>query len=158
MSAYDAVVVGGPMVLGWHRGALAFLAKRRKSLIGKPLALFMTALHVTGEQITEWEGVPIHLDPKVLKTPVDPDRLSFKEKRTGVAQYLKPVLRKTRMNLPVSIAFLAGKLDYGKLSFFRMLFVMLIIGAKPGDFRHWDSVQKWADSLRPLLGLDKEES
>ncbi len=31
LQAYDGVVVGGPMIMGWHREALRFIKKHRKA-------------------------------------------------------------------------------------------------------------------------------
>ena len=52
---------------------------------------------------------------------------------------------------PVGVGFFGGKLDYGSLNIFHMLFVMLIIQARPGDFRNWEAIRAWAASLRPAL-------
>ena len=60
-------------------------------------------------------------------------------------------MKKVPQVKPVSVAFFAGRLDYSKLNIFHMLFVMLIIGATPGDFRNWEAVREWAASVRPLL-------
>ena len=30
LDGYDGVVIGGPMIMGWHRSALGFLRKHRK--------------------------------------------------------------------------------------------------------------------------------
>jgi hypothetical protein len=32
-----------------------------------------------------------------------------------------------------------------------MMFVMLIIGAQPGDLRNWEAIRDWASGLRPAL-------
>src|SRR5512143_1855642 len=47
LQAYDGVVVGGPMIMGWHRGALGFLRKNRDALRHIPLAIFVTAMSLT---------------------------------------------------------------------------------------------------------------
>jgi menaquinone-dependent protoporphyrinogen IX oxidase len=60
-------------------------------------------------------------------------------------------LKKVPKVKPVSVGFFGGKLDYGTLNILHMLFVMLIIGARPGDHRNWEAIRAWAVSLRPSL-------
>jgi len=47
LEAYDGVVVGGPMIMGWHRGARGFLQKQRATFQRIPLAVFITAMSLT---------------------------------------------------------------------------------------------------------------
>jgi menaquinone-dependent protoporphyrinogen IX oxidase len=87
----------------------------------------------------------------VAKASENERKLSFKERYATVGSYLKPALKRAPLVKPVSAGFFAGKLDYSKLNAFQMLFVMLIIGAQPGDFRNWEAIRDWASSLRPAL-------
>jgi menaquinone-dependent protoporphyrinogen oxidase len=151
VGGYEAVVVGGPMILGWHREAQKFLKKHRQTLSQVPVAYFMTALRLTQLAGGELDALPIYQDPRLATPPQDPNKLSFKERFATVASYLRPALKKAPQVKPVSVAFLAGKLDYGKLNVLHMLFVMLVIGATPGDARNWDAIREWADGLRPAL-------
>jgi menaquinone-dependent protoporphyrinogen IX oxidase len=58
----------------------------------------------------------------------------------------------TRDVRPVGAAFFAGKLDCGRLRFLHMLFVMLVIGATPGDSRNREIIDSWArDTGRMLI-------
>ena len=41
IQAYHGVVVGGPMIMGWHREAMRFLKKHRKAFQKIPLAVFV---------------------------------------------------------------------------------------------------------------------
>jgi menaquinone-dependent protoporphyrinogen IX oxidase len=68
-----------------------------------------------------------------------------------VGSYLRPVLSAAPGVRPVSVAFLGGKLEFYKLKWWQMLFVMVVIGAQPGDHRNWDAIRAWAESLRPAL-------
>lgn len=151
ISAYGAVLVGGPMVMGLHKRMLKFLQKHQKDLIQVPVAYFFTAMSLTRTAETNLGAVSIYQDPALTKAPENENRLSFKEKYTTVTSYLKPALKKVPLVKPVSIGFFAGKLDYSKLSVFQMLFVMLIIGAQPGDLRNWEAIRDWTSSLRPAL-------
>src|SRR6266542_3353634 len=65
VKAYDAVVIGGPMIWGWHRAARAFLKQNRTALRHIPLAVFATAMSLTQPSIRSVGGVPIHLDEKL---------------------------------------------------------------------------------------------
>ena len=147
LHGYAGVVLGGPMIVGWHRRAARFFRARRRELARVPVALFFTALRVTRDQGRD-PGFPVLLDPRLLAEPARPGRLSFKERQTTVASYLHPVRAAIAAVRPVSAAFFAGKLDYGKLPFLHMLFVMLIIGARPGDSRDWELIASWARGLR----------
>ena len=145
LRAYGAVVVGAPMILGWHREAQRFLKANRVALANKPVALFATAMTVTetGEQMPG----DVYLDPKLPKRARNAPRLGFKERFTTLGHYLGPMRKSAGDLRPVSVAFFRGKLDFGRLKFFQMLFVMLIVAAQPGDYRNWDAIRGWARSL-----------
>ena len=53
--------------------------------------------------------------------------------------------------MPVHVGFFKGKLDLRNIEIFQMLFVLLIIGAKPGDFRDWQRIQNWATETKIKL-------
>jgi len=40
---YDAVVIGAPMIMGWHGAAVKFLKRHQHDLSQKRVALFVTA-------------------------------------------------------------------------------------------------------------------
>jgi menaquinone-dependent protoporphyrinogen IX oxidase len=151
LDGYSAVVLGGPMIVGWHRRAARFLRVRRRELARIPVALFFTAMQVTRAGGEQGHGFPVLLDPRLLAEPARPGRLSFKERHTTVEAYLHPVRAALAEVRPVGAAFFAGKLDYGKLSFLHMAFVMLIIGARPGDSRDWELIASWARGIRKEL-------
>src|SRR5512137_765311 len=69
LGPYAAAVVGGPMIMGWHRRAVRFLRRHRKALSGIPTALFFTAMQVTRTGDEDRHGLPILLDPRVVKEP-----------------------------------------------------------------------------------------
>ena len=151
LSTYHAVLVGGPMIIGWHKEAKRFLRKHRGALSQMPVAYFITALNLTNTSQESVAGVPIYCDPRLPKAPANPDKLSFKENYATPARYLTPVLKKASKVKPVSVGFFGGKLDYGTLNILHMLFVMVIIQARPGDHRNWEAIGAWAASLRPSL-------
>jgi menaquinone-dependent protoporphyrinogen oxidase len=150
---YDAVVVGAPMILGWHRAAQRFLRRHRRALQDMPLAVFVMAISLTESSETLLEGVPITLDEQLAKPPRRPGRLSFRERYATLANYLRPILRATRPARPASIGMFAGRLEYGRLKWWAVLFVMVIIQATAGDRRNWPAIRAWAAGLPTALGL-----
>jgi len=150
LCAYGAVIVGGPMIMGWHREAVQFLERNQAALSHIPVACFLTALSLTETQ-ARFDSIPVYKDPSLAKPPQNAAKLSFKEKYATVASYLQPVLERAPQVKPVSAAFFAGKLDCSKLDLLSRLFVQVIIGAQPGDYRNWGAIRAWAASLRPTL-------
>jgi menaquinone-dependent protoporphyrinogen oxidase len=150
LQGFDAVVVGGPMILGWHRAALRFLRQHRRTLRSIPLAVFVTAISLTQTDQTSVEGVPVTVDPQLPKPPQRPGRLTLRERYARLTNYCRPILRVAR---PVSIGMFAGRLEYGRLKWWAVLFVMLIIQATAGDRRNWEAIRAWAGGLPQVLGL-----
>jgi menaquinone-dependent protoporphyrinogen oxidase len=144
VAGYDAVVLGGPMILGWHRDAERFLKANHTLLSRVPLALFITAMALTKTDGGAPAGIPLFIDPKLPKAPRNPGRLGLKERYATVGNYLRPVLKAAGGAQPVSVALFGGKLDFGRLKFVQMFFVMLILAAQPGDYRNWDAIRGWA--------------
>jgi menaquinone-dependent protoporphyrinogen IX oxidase len=150
---YDAVVVGAPMIFGWHREARAFLKRHRGSLQHVPVACFMVALSLTEDTRDPYSGIDITLDPSLAKPPAHPHSLSFQERFTSVTNYVRPVLQSAPAVAPVSIGFFNGKLDYGRLRLLERWFVRLAFNAREGDFRNWDCIRGWSEGLFPELEL-----
>ena len=151
LAGYDAVVIGAPMIMGWHRSAVAFVEKHRQALEYTPLALFATAMNLTSTGETAVNGVRLWLDPSLAKPPRNPQRPTFRENYASITRYASPMLRAAGANKPVSVAFFGGQLDYGRLKLLPRLFVMLAIQAQPGDRRNWQTIRSWAGSLPALL-------
>ena len=63
------------------------------------------------------------------------------------AKYVRPILQAAPGMKPVSVAIFGGRLDLFRLSLWQRLFVMLVIGAQPGEFRNWDFIRGWAAGL-----------
>lgn len=147
--AYEAVVVGAPMLGGWHREASEFLRRSQAALAGVPTALFVTALTLT-HPAAVLEVTPVFADPSLAQAPKDPAHLSFKESHTTVAAYMGPVLKRAAVR-PVSIGIFAGKLDYDRLDFLTRLYVRVLFGTPAGDYRNWAAIDGWAAGLAGLL-------
>ncbi len=155
INEYDAVVLGAPMILGWHRDALKYLKTHRLELSSKPLALFLTGMSLTESPQPEMPGADLHLDPKLVTPPQKPGRYSFKENFTTLKHYLSPVLKAAPVSLK-ALSFFGGRLDMYRLKWFEVLFVMLVVGAKPGEKRNWPDIRAWGASLPALLKLDEK--
>lgn len=157
LHGYTAVVVGGPMILGWHRGALQFLRKHRERLKHIPLAVFVTAMSLTQTGEHSVDGVPVVLDDQLPKPAQTPGRLSFRERYARLANYCRPIVRAARPARPVSIGVFAGRLEYGRLRWWAVLFAMVIIQAAAGDRRNWEAIHAWAASLPAALHVESSQ-
>ncbi len=148
ISDYQAVLVGGPMILGWHRDAVRFVQKHQLALSRVPVAYLLMAMSLTRTPATDLTSIPVVVDPALAAGPVGDRKLSFKESFTTISHYLNPVLAKAPQVRPVSIGFFAGSLDYSKLNLLQMLFVRVIVAAQAGDRRNWDAIRGWTAGLR----------
>ena len=153
LGQYAAVVLGAPMILGWHRGAQAFLRRNQEALCRVPVALFITCMSLAKTDDTIVDGVPLFVDEKLPFTPKNAGRLSLKERYSTVTNYLRPVFKTAPRVKPVSVAFFGGSLQYFNLQWWAAIFALLIIQAPPGDKRNWGAISAWAGSLAGLLRL-----
>jgi menaquinone-dependent protoporphyrinogen oxidase len=153
LDAYDGVVVGGPMIMGWHRNASGCLKKHRGAFQRITLAVFVMAMSLTQTGETKVGGVPVYVDEKLPKSPEREGRLNFRERYARLANYVGPILRATHPVKPSSVGIFAGRLEYGRLKWWAVLFVMLIIQAPAGDRRNWPAIRSWAAGLPAALQL-----
>jgi len=151
VSGYDAVVVGGPMIRGWHKDALTFVVRHRGELASRPTAYFITAAALTETGENEVNGVPIVKDPWLAKPPRDAAKLGRKEHYALPSHYLGRILEKSEPLRPRVCAFFAGSLDLTTMRLFDRLFVLLVVGATPGDGRNWKAIRGWAATLPATL-------
>jgi menaquinone-dependent protoporphyrinogen IX oxidase len=147
LKGFDMVVLGAPMIVGWHRSALKFLKNHRDELAGKRLALFATAMSLTQTGETEVDGVPVYIDEKLAQIPRRIDKLSYKERFSAIPSYVRPMVKTAGTNKPVSVALFGGRLDIYRLKLWAALFVMIVIHTKPGEKRNWETIRAWAQSL-----------
>jgi menaquinone-dependent protoporphyrinogen IX oxidase/ribosomal protein S18 acetylase RimI-like enzyme len=151
LTGYDGVVVGGPMILGWHRGARRFLHRHRAELQRLPLAVFVLAMSLTRTDEIAAAGPQVTVDPNLPKPPKDPAHLAFRERYAGLGNYLKPVYKAIRPAQPVSIGVFGGRMEYGRLKWWAVLFAMLVVKAPAGEKRNWEAIRAWARGL-PFSG------
>ncbi len=143
LQPFDAVVLGAPMILGWHRAASGFLRRFKKELQTKPLACFATAVSLTNQPPAN-PSAPLFLDPNIAAAPAKPGRLSIKERYALPQNYIRPMVSGVR---PVAVAIFGGKLELFRLPWYQALFVMAIIRATPGDRRNWAAIREWANGV-----------
>jgi menaquinone-dependent protoporphyrinogen IX oxidase len=151
IDGYDAVVVGAPMILGWHGAARRFLRRHREALSRVPTAYFCTAMMLTQTNGKDALPAAVCIDPGLAKPPQKAGRLTIKERYSLVENYLRPMLKASPGVQPVSVAFFGGKLELFRLKLLQMLFVLLIIRAQPGDLRDKALMRQWAADTRSLL-------
>ena len=144
---YNGVVVGGPMIMGWHREALGFLRKHRRAFQRIPLAVFVLSMSLTLTGETSVGGVPICVDENLPKLPKRAGNLNFRERYAQLSNYIPPILRATHPVKPVSVGIFGGRLEYGRLKWWAVLFVTLIIQAPAKDRRNWTAIRAWASNL-----------
>jgi len=153
LRAYDGVVVGGPMIMGWHRAAARFLKKNRETLQRMPWAVFVMALSLTRSGEMGAGEIPVQVDENLPKAPADEARLNFRERYARLPNYLRPILKAARPAKPASIGVFGGRLEYGRLRWWAVLFVMLVIQAPAGERRNWDAIRGWAAGLPAAFQL-----
>jgi menaquinone-dependent protoporphyrinogen IX oxidase len=148
LEGYQLVVVGAPMILGWHRAARRFVKENRQALSKLRVAYFFTAMRLTQTGESQIGGIPVNIDPQLATPPANAGRLSLAERYATPANYLKPALKAAPGVKPVSAGFFGGRLDMYRLPWYQMLFVMVVIRAQPGDKRDWDFIRGWAGKLK----------
>lgn len=154
LAGYDGVVVGAPMIMGWHRAALRFLRKNREAFERVPLAVFVLAMSLTRTGQMSLDGAPVYVDEKLPKPPAIEGRLTFRERYARLANYLRPVLQATRPVKPASIGVFGGRLEYGRLKWWAVLFAMLVIQAPAGERRNWPAIRAWAQGIPAAFQLE----
>jgi menaquinone-dependent protoporphyrinogen IX oxidase len=67
-------------------------------------------------------------------------------------------LRHTHPSQPVDIGLFGGRLEYGRLKWWAVLFAMLIIRAPAGDRRNWPAIRHWAGGLPAAFHCQKAQA
>jgi menaquinone-dependent protoporphyrinogen oxidase len=153
LTGYDAVVVGAPMIVGWHRDGKRFLRKHRRTLQRLPLAIFVMAMSLTRTN-DEPLGVPVVLDSELPRPPRVDGRLDLRERYARLSNYVKPILKAAGPAKPVSVGVFAGRIEYGRLRWWAVLFAMVVIRAEARDRRNWPAIRAWAASLPAAFRLE----
>jgi menaquinone-dependent protoporphyrinogen IX oxidase len=151
LTHYDAIIIGAPMIVGWHRDAKKFLRAHREELSHKLFACYLTAMSLTKTRETDIDGVPVQVDPGLAQEPHNPKRLSPKELYALPRNYVHPILKSVSPAKPVGVGLFGGSLNLFSLSWPARIFVLLAIRAKPGDIRDEAFIKNWAVNLRSQL-------
>jgi menaquinone-dependent protoporphyrinogen oxidase len=157
LEGYDGVVVGAPMIMGWHRAALRFLRNNRGVLQRIPLAVFVMCLSLTQSSEMSVGAVPLYVDERLPKAPETAGSLRFRERYAQLANYVRPILKASGVVKPVSIGVFGGRLDYGRLKWWAVFFAMVIIQAPAGDRRNWTAIRSWAAGLPVAFQFEAPE-
>jgi menaquinone-dependent protoporphyrinogen IX oxidase len=148
---YAAVIIGAPMIFGWHRAAAQFVRYHEKDLALRKVAYFCTLISLTDVNLDLIQSGPVSLDPRLARLPQNPGRLSLKERYATLPNYLKALIKAAPSVHPLRIGFFGGKLELMRLKWWQVLFTLLIIQAQPGDKRNWEFIQDWAAELGGCL-------
>jgi hypothetical protein len=97
--------------------------------------------------------VLVFVDENLPKPPVKEGNLSFRERYASLSHYLQPIVQATRPANPASIAVFGGRLEYGRLKWWAVLFAMLVIQAPAGERRNWPAIRAWAAGLPAVFRL-----
>ena len=152
LEPYSAVIIGAPMILGWHRKAVNFVKKHQQALSRMPVAYFITAMSLTYAGQERIGDVPLYVDSGLGKPPRNPNGLSLKERYTNVTNYASQPLKAAPQVTPISVGIFGGKLEMYRLKLLHALFVMLILRAPMGSLQNWTAVREWAGQLASKLG------
>lgn len=157
VTEYDGVVIGGPMILGWHRGARRFLKQHRQAFQHIPLAVFVLCMNLTETNERSVDGLPVYVDEKLPKAPAQEGHLTIRERFARLPNYLRPILKASRPHKPVSIGVFGGRVEYGRLKWWAVLFAMLVVQAPAGDRRNWPAIRAWSAALPDALQLQSKD-
>lgn len=151
LEEYEAVIIGAPMIFGWHQTARQFVAMHQTALSDRKVAYFACAMRLTevpGEKLPE---SPLALDPSLKANPVQKGKLCLKERFTTIGYYLKPMLNAAPKVHPISVAIFNGKLEMYRLKWWQAAFVMVVVQGVPGDYRDWDYIDSWGKEISKLI-------
>ncbi|MBS3783398.1 MAG: flavodoxin domain-containing protein [Anaerolineae bacterium] len=127
-ASYDATVLGSAVYIGrWQKPAVNFLKAHEETLAQQPIWLFSSG--PTGE------GDPVELT----------EGWRFPEGLQPIADHIGPR----------DIALFHGALEERNLNFLQR-FMIKNVGAPSGDFRDWEAITTWAQSIATALEEDPE--
>jgi menaquinone-dependent protoporphyrinogen IX oxidase len=149
LSSFDFIIAGGLVYrFGWHPEAIRFLQKNAVVLQAKKVALFVVGLRLVRTPDCDRTAFPIFIDPAILKGPGEPKNLM--DSVTTMKAYLRAAFPTIGLIDPLSLAFFAGRLDLRVLGFSEkliMLLLMGLMGKRSGDYRNWEAIRAWVNSL-----------
>jgi menaquinone-dependent protoporphyrinogen oxidase len=124
LDQYQATILGSAIYIGkWQKEAVVFLQTNEKTLAGRPFWLFSSGPTGTGDPVELLDGlrVPVALQPVV-------DRIH-----------------------PSDITVFHGFINPEKLNFMEKFAIKNIVKKPMGDFRDWDAIVAWANTVADAL-------
>lgn len=129
VSVYDAVIVGSPIFYDkWPRLTVGFVKKFESELQKIPTAFFFSCM-----------------------------TLSSKEKSaiSAAQKYADEIARTSDAVSPIDVKGFAGAVFFDKLPFYLRIplgIILMLKGAKQGDYRDWSDIESWAKTMAERLG------
>jgi menaquinone-dependent protoporphyrinogen IX oxidase len=99
----------------------------------------------------------VTVDEKLPKPPAQPGRLNFRERYATLRNYLRPILGAVKPARPAAMGVFGGRLEYGRLPWWAVIFAMVIVRAAAGERRNWPAIRAWAAGLPAALRLTELE-
>ena len=126
LAPYTGIVMGAPlMMFRWHKDAQRFLARHRRELRERPVAVFaLGPVHEPRDE-KEWADSRAQLEKELAKVPW------FK---------------------PLALEILGGVFDPTK---FRFPINKLAGAEPASDIRDWDAIRAWAREVAQKLGISQ---
>lgn len=154
LAPYDFIIAGGLLYrFGWHPQILQFLQDNLGQLQKKPVALFVTGMHLVKTPKCDQLAYPVFIDPAIAQPAWARAQPGIFDGGSTIDGYLRQALPLIAQIRPVSLGFFAGKLDLATLKLPEQLIMrllMLMTGMKTGDYRNWDCLRAWAGGLFPV--------
>ena len=154
LSPYDFILAGGLLYrFGWHPDILRFLAQHQAALREKQVALFVTGMHLVKTPKCDQLSYPVFIDPAMANPVWARQKPNLFDRGSTIDGYLRQALSIIDEIEPVSLGFFAGKLDLHTLKLPEQLIMrllMLLTGMQTGDYRNWDALRGWSQSLFPV--------
>jgi menaquinone-dependent protoporphyrinogen oxidase len=122
LAGFDAVILGTPIRMGRpHPDIKRFLKRFKKDIPNCKLAFFVACLNMSEDN---------------------------QQNRIQTEGYLEPLFKAAPGVKPISMGLFAGVMDATKLKGFWKLVMSRTL---QGDFRKWEKINTWAESLKPSL-------
>jgi menaquinone-dependent protoporphyrinogen oxidase len=124
LETYKAIILGSAVYVGkWQKEAVKFLQANEKIMADRPVWLFSSGPTGEGDPVELVEGV---------RLPDD----------------LQPVADRIQ---PHDIAVFHGYINPDKLNFIEKWAIKSLVKKPFGDFRDWDAIVTWANSVAAVL-------
>jgi menaquinone-dependent protoporphyrinogen IX oxidase len=153
INPYETIIAGGLLYrFGWHPEVLQFLKRELTVLKTKRVGIFVVGLRLVKTPDCDQQAFPVFIDPAIMKPAEKAQKKGLMDSYTMMKRYLGSALPTIEEIHPISLAFLAGKLNLNTLGTSEKLIMrllMLLMDKKQGDYRNWEYIRKWVNTLVP---------